>query len=212
MADEQRRPFEALPDAIEIALTVTRTLTELGIPYLIGGSMASIVHGIPRLTQDIDLVADIKEEQVQVLAAKFGADFYLDEQAILRAIRTRRSFNLIYLEKMFKVDVFITQGDAWSKEEMQRRELKPLVEGMAATECYVASAEAIILQKLRWFQKGGGVSERQWDDVLGVLKVQRAALDYAYMQRWATALGVAELLKQAMVDAGLASDPFTEKQ
>jgi hypothetical protein len=206
MADDQQRPFEALPDAIEIALTVTRALTELGIPYLIGGSMASIVHGIPRLTQDIDLVADLREEHVKPLAAKFGADFYLDEQTIYRAIRARRSFNLIFLEKMFKVDVFIPQEDAWSKEEMQRRELKPLVEGLEDTACYVASAEAIILQKLRWFQKGGGVSERQWDDVLGVLKVQAGALDYTYLRQWAAELGVAELLRHAMVDAGLPSD------
>lgn len=76
---------------------------------------------------------------------------------------------------------------------------------------FVSSAEDTILQKLRWFQKGGGVSERQWDDVLGVLKVQADALDYAYMQRWATDLGVAELLQQARVDAGLESERATEK-
>ncbi len=191
-----------LPDAIEIALRVTRALTELGVPYLIGGSMASIVHGIPRLTQDVDLVADLKEAHVEALVAKLGAEFYIDEQAIRRAIRARRSFNLIYLEKMYKVDVFIPSGDAWSREEMQQRELKPLIEGVEATACYIASAAAIVLQKLRWFQKGGGVSERQWDDVLGVLKVQAEALDYAYMQTWAAELGVADLLQQALIDAG----------
>lgn len=89
------------------------------------------------------------------------------------------------------------------------RELRPLVEGMQETACYVASAEAIILQKLRWFQKGGCVSERQWDDVLGVLKVQAAALDYTYLQRWSAELDVAELLQQSLQDAGLSLDTET---
>src|SRR5207245_1638421 len=101
---------ELLPHAIEIALSVTRVFAELGIPYLIGGSMASSVHGEPRLTHNADLVADIKEEQVAALVSALEADFYIDDLAIHRAIRARHSFNLIHLKTVYKVDVNVEDG------------------------------------------------------------------------------------------------------
>ena len=91
-----------LPDAIRVSLRVTQILEELGVPYLIGGSVASIIHGEPRLTNDIDLVADIRVEQISQLVAALESDFYIDDRAIRRAIRERRSFNIIYLETMYK--------------------------------------------------------------------------------------------------------------
>ena len=99
--------FAGLPDAIRLALLVTNRFTALGIRHLIGGSVASIVHGIPRLTQDVALVADIKEVQIPALVAAFEDEFYIDEQSVRRAVRRRASLNLIYLEKMFKIDVFL---------------------------------------------------------------------------------------------------------
>jgi len=118
-----------LPDAIRVSLIVTRILEELGVPYLIGGSVASIIHGEPRLTNDIDLVADIREEQVPHLVAALETDFYVDDRAMRRAIRERRSFNILYLETMYKVDIFIPRRDEWSHEQMRAREGKKLVEG-----------------------------------------------------------------------------------
>jgi hypothetical protein len=82
-----------MPDAIRVSLVVTRILEELGVPYLIGESVASIIHGEPRLTNDIDLVADIREEQIPQLVAALEADFYVDDMAIRRAIRERRQGN-----------------------------------------------------------------------------------------------------------------------
>jgi len=201
MPDEPS-PDEFLPHAIEIALSVTRVLAELGIPYLIGGSLASSVHGKPRLTHDADLVADIKEDQVAAFVSALAADFYVDELAIRRAIRARHSFNLIHLKTMYKVDVYIPGGDAWSKEEMRYRELRPLIEGADATARFVSSAEATVLQKLLWFRQGGEVSDKQWDDVLGVLKVQADTLDYDYLRHWAIELGITDLLDRALADAG----------
>src|SRR5262245_52816497 len=109
-----------LPDAIRIALKVTNLLADLGIPHLIGGSGASIVRGEVRLTNDLDLVADIKERQVSAVVSALETDFYVDDRAILRAIRERSSFNIIYLETMFKVDVFIPREDDWAREQMLR--------------------------------------------------------------------------------------------
>jgi len=200
---------ESLPHAIEVTLTVTRAFAELGIPYLIGGSLASSVHGKPRSTHDADLVADIKEDQVAALVSALEADFYVDDLAIRRAIRARHCFNLIHLKTVYKVDVYIPGGDAWSREEMRRREVRPLIEGEGATARFVSDAEATVLQKLLWFRKGGEVSDKQWGDVLGVLKVQADALDYDYLRRWAIELGIADLLNRALEDAGITDSAQT---
>src|SRR5262245_18046937 len=192
-----------MPDAIRVSLIVTRILEELGIPYLIGGSVASIIHGEPRLTNDIDLVTVIREEQVPQLVAALEGDFYVDDRAISRAILERKSFNILYLETMFKVDIFIPRGDEWSREQMRSREGKKLVEGDDSTVRLVSNSETTVLQKLWWFRRGNEVSERQWRDVLGVLKVQADQLDYDYLRHWAARLDVADLLEKAVDEAGV---------
>lgn len=192
-----------MPDAIRIGLRVTSLLANLGIPHLIGGSVASIVHGEVRLTNDLDLVADIKEEQVSAFVSALEAAFYVDDRAILRAIRERGSFNIIYLETMFKVDVFIPHGDDWAREQMLRSEEKPLLHGDNSTIRKVSNAETTILQKLLWFRKGGEVSDRQWKDVLGMLKVQSDRLDQEYLRKWATELGIGDLLDKAFIESGI---------
>ncbi len=102
---------------------------------------------------------------------------------------------------MFKVDVFILKDDALWREEMRRRQRIVLSEGGPAVD--IASAEDTILQKLNWYQIGNRVSDRQWADLLGVLKVRGEALDREYLCRWAAEIGVAELLDQAFAESGL---------
>lgn len=198
-------PTYPLPDAIRVSLIVTRTLEELGIPYLIGGSLASIIHGEPRLTNDVDLVAGIKEEQVPQLVAALEKDFYVDDMAIRRAIRERKSFNLLYLETMYKVDVFISRGDEWSREQMRLREGKRLVEDDDSSVRQISNPETTVLQKLWWFREGNEVSDQQWRDVRGILKVQAGKLDFNYLERWAAKLGISDLLEKALDDAGINS-------
>jgi hypothetical protein len=198
-------PNYPLPDAIRVSLIVTRTLEELGIPYLIGGSLASIIHGEPRLTNDIDLVADIEEGQIPQLVAALERDFYVDDRAIRRAIRERKSFNLLYLETMYKVDVFIPRGDEWSHEQMRLREGKRLVEDDDSSVRQISNPETTVLQKLWWFRRGNEVSDQQWRDVRGVLKVQAGKLDFNYLEHWAAKLGISDLLEKALDDAGINS-------
>lgn len=193
----------ALTDPISVALHVTSLLQELGVPYLVGGSMASIVHGEMRLTNDLDLVADINEAQIPTLVAALQKEFYVDELSIRRAIRERKSFNLIYLPTVFKIDVFIHRGDAWAREQMRQSEAKALLYGDEATVRNVASAETMVLQKLLWFRKGGEVSERQWRDVQGILKVQGERLNVDYLRQWAVELQVSDLLERALTAAGM---------
>ncbi len=191
-------------NAPEITLAlgpIVEALEELGVNYHIGGSVASSVYGIPRLTIDADLVADLRQEHVRSLVKLLEADYYIDADAVRDAIRRRSSFNAIHLGTMLKVDVFIPKARPFDQEELRRVRQEVLVEG--TPPFYMASPEGTILNKLEWYRMGGEVSDRQWNDILGVLKVQATALDMAYLQRWARALQVIDLLERALVDAGL---------
>ncbi len=192
-----------MPDATQVAQTLAQTLESLGIVYWIGGSLASSIHGLPRSTQDVDLVAELKEEHIHSLVAALENDFYIDRQAVQRAVHSHRSFNVIHLDTMYKADIFVLGTDRYAQAEKQRRRLEPLGKEPDASAVYFCSAEDIVLQKLRWFRKGGSVSERQLDDVQNVLKVQGNSLDYDYLHHWATELGVADLLRQALVNVGV---------
>lgn len=186
-------------EALRVCLEVTEVLEDLGVPYLVGGSIASSLHGYPRATQDADLVADLREDHVAPFVAALGGRFYVSEERVRHAVARRSSFNVIHLATMFKVDVFVLGESPLAREEMARRERVVLQEG--AGELEVASAEDTILQKLHWYRLGRGVSDRQWHDVLSVLQVQGNRLDRAYLTRGAELLGVADLLERASGEA-----------
>lgn len=189
-------------EGLEALLEVTKVLDTLGVEYLIAGSLASSFHGIPRSTLDADLVADLKPAHVRPLIDALQSKFYLDERRIRDAVSRRSSFNVIFLRTMFKVDVFVLKEDPLSQEEMSRRQ-RVVLDEEAATTIEIATAEDTVLQKLIWFRAGGGVSGRQWEDLLGVLKVRRNELDLAYLKQWATQLQLEELLFQALEEAGI---------
>ncbi len=189
------------PDPIPITLLVTRTFEELGVPYFIGGSLASIVHGMVRTTADVDLVAEMDVAQARLLAEVLEADFWIDQASIVAAIHHQSSFALVHRDTLFKVDVFIKKERPFERSQFRRREEKALSE-QTHEAAWVCSAEDIILAKLEWFKMGGEVSERQWRDILGVMKLQAGHLDEAYLHRWAASLGVESLLLRALEQGG----------
>ena len=183
-------------EAIEVTLLVTEVLENLGIPYLVGGSIASSLHGFPRATQDVDLVADLLMEHIEPLVEILGQEFYIDGRMIGEAIAQKSSFNIIHLATMFKVDVFVYKSDRLSLQEMERRE-RYVVDENSQTQLFLASAEDIILQKLYWFNLGDRISDRQWNDLIGVLKVRSSDLDFDYMEEVAAQTGLTQLLAEA---------------
>lgn len=191
------------PDILSALGPVIDAFEQLGVAYHIGGSVASSAHGVPRTTVDIDLVAELHEEHVASLVKRLQEAYYIDEQMIRQALTRRASFNLIHLATMLKVDVFIPKARAFDREAARRARPHALDEAENARVFYLASPEDVILAKLEWYRTGGEVSERQWSDVLGVMKVQAQALDFDYLEHWAAQLGLTELLTRALTDAAI---------
>lgn len=182
-----------------VILLVIDVLERLDVPYFIGGSIASMMHGVVRTTLDADIIADIREDQVESFVNALADEFYLDSGSIHDAIRRRRCFNIIHLASMFKIDIFIPCWDAYLREEFQRCEQMALTQFPRQT-VRVASVEDTILTKLVWYRLGGHVSERQWRDIIELCKIHHDHLDFAYLDQWALVLQVLELLHQASCD------------
>lgn len=187
-------------DALSATLATVRILERLGLDYLIGGSLAASLHGIPRSTQDADLVVDLPPDRVAELLRALRPQFYADEERARSAVSGQAAFNVIHLETMFKVDLFVLGDDAAAQSEMRRRERHRIGE-TDADSAFVASAEDTVLQKLLWYRRGHGVSDRQWQDLVGVLRVQGNRIDRAYLDSWANTLDLRELLDEAFTEA-----------
>ena len=184
-------------ESVTVTLRIAAELERLGIDYFVGGSVASSVHGRPRTTDDVDIIAALPGTKVDAFVRTLENDFFVDAEAIRDAIRRRASFNIIHLATMLKVDVFVLGNEDFAQEEMQRRAAVPL----RGSRVWFSSPEDIVLEKLDWFRKGEGISERQWRDVLGVLAVQGTRLDLPYMHSWAARRGLLELLERALAEA-----------
>jgi len=180
-----------------------KTLEQLNVPYYIGGSIASSVYGIARSTMDVDLVSELKSEHVKFLVRALQKDYFIDENMILDAIKNKSSFNLIHLKTMIKIDVFISTEREFDKVSLERRIKDTLLDESDSVQVFLRSAEDTILSKLEWYKAGGLISNRQWKDILGIIKVQGELLDKKYLLKWAEELGVDDLLEKAFKEGNL---------
>lgn len=185
----------------QIALLVTQTLEQLDIPYAVGGSLASSIHGVMRSTLDVDIVADMRFEHIQPLVAALSKEFYADDEMMRDAIEHHSSFNLIHYQTAFKVDIFIRKLRTFDQMQLKRRRTSVIATDPERS-VYVTSPEDTILAKLEWYRMGGEVSDRQWRDILGVMKTRVGELDFDYLRKWAKELNVSDLLERALNEAG----------
>lgn len=166
------------PEPNEALSAVLAALEDLGLRYHLGGSYASTVHGVPRQTLDADIVVDLPASLVSSLAEQLRSRFYVDEDRMRHAVERKTSFNAIDLTSGFKVDLFI-KGDGEFDELELRRSVTAELPGPGGRRVPIKSAEDIVLRKLQWFQEGGEVSNRQWTDVLGILRTELPGVEDA---------------------------------
>jgi hypothetical protein len=175
---------------------ITAAFDRLKIRYAVGGSMASSARGVWRSTLDVDLIAAIQPAQVAALVGELGSAWYADPETIRGSIEAGRSFNVIYLPRVMKVDIF-PATEEFHQKELERATLVPL--GLGQVPCPVTTAEDILLAKLRWYRDGGQVSDRQWSDIVGLIS-NNLAFDWDYLKSWAVRLQVEDLLTRAIAD------------
>ena len=175
-------------------VSVVRHLENVGILYMVVGSVASSHHGRPRMTHDADIVIDPTSGSLDALVQHLiESGFYVDRHRPREALAARSQFNVIDIESASKVDLIIRKDRTFSREEFHRRYQTEISEGVRLD---LATAEYTILSKLEWANKSGE-SEKQISDVAGILDV-RSDLDYAYIVRWAEKLGVLDSWKRVV--------------
>lgn len=186
-------------EPIEVTIRVTQVLEKLNIPYLIGGSLASTLYGMVRTTQDSDIVAEMQMEHLQPFVLALQDEFYVDDEMMAESIQHHSSFNIIHRESMFKVDIFIPHPRPFLQSQLDRAQKQTFLFEKEISAKF-SSPEDTILAKLEWYRLGGEVSERQWRDILGVLKTRAGGLDLDYLRKWANELKVSDLLERALKD------------
>ncbi len=190
---------------LEALVRFCAALNQLGAHYLIAGAVASGVHGQWRSTQDLDIVVEAEGLNVAALKSALGPDFDVDDVALTDALRHRRSTNVFYLPVFTIIDLYLPADSPFQRSQMARKRVVEFPDS-PGVPIPMASPEDVVLKKLEWFRKGQEVSERQWSDVLGVLKVKGRSLDRGYLDTWAEQLGVADLLARAFEAARKTAD------
>ncbi len=184
-------------DPLKVVRKATLIFEKTGIDYLVGGSLASSLYGIPRATQDVDIVADLTTQNLATILPLLSEYFYVDEAMADDAVKRGSSFNIIDREFIYKLDIFVQGTDDLSRKEMNRR-IKYLLADSDDQTIFLCSPEDIVAHKLFWYKLGNEVSERQWNDALNVVKVQRERLDYDYLKMMCGARGVLRLLERLL--------------
>jgi hypothetical protein len=145
------------------------------------------------------MVVDLPATAVTAFIALLGADFAVDRESLIDAVMRRESCNIFFLPLFTKIDLFVARSGAYDRAELDRGRRVVVAEGGASL--VVKSAEDTVLRKLSWFRMGGGASDRQWRDVVQVLRLNAGALDEAILDQWAPVLRIEDLLAKARAEA-----------
>lgn len=188
------------PDLQEALLPIIDVYEQLGVRYLLTGSVACSVYGLPRAVQDVDVLADLDSKQLPLFFERLAESYLFDQDAVSLAVQQRTSFSLLHLSRLVKVDIFLP-STVFDASMLQHRQMVALIEGNAPL--WMASPEDIILIRLVWYRQCGNHADDQWNDLLGILKVQAPALNLIYLSQQAETLKISDLLVLALIDAGI---------
>lgn len=177
---EEKKVFQKMIKVIE----------ELNIPYMITGSVASILYGEPRFTNDIDIVIALKRTDVKPLIDSFpSSEFYiLHEEAILEEIKRKGQFNIIHIPTAVKMDCIILKDTEFDLEQFKRRARVPFVNG---SEAFTSSPESVILNKMLFYKEGK--SEKHIGDITGILNISGDIVNRDYIKKWSDELGIRDI-------------------
>lgn len=187
-----------ISETAQVLNELVAVFEDLAIDYFLTGSLASGVRGEFRATNDIDVVAKIDRAKINLFVKMISVNFFAQEKSIQDAIENNKSFNIIHKEFVLKVDIFTEINDLANEQLSRATKLKIPSSDLSLS---VATSEDIILSKLIWYKKGNQQSERQWRDILGVIAVTGLKLDNVYLFKWASKLGLVEMLELAFKDA-----------
>lgn len=184
-----------------MAVEIIGVLDGVNVDYVLGGSLASSTFGEPRATNDIDIAVSLTEHELALLSVELHrSGYYIPDSTAGQAVTNRSSFNVIH-PSGFKIDFFVIGDDLLDRWQMDRRVLVELPADPPRT-IWVTSPADQILRKLDWYRLGGEMSDRQWRDILGVLRAQRDQLDLEQLASEAERVALGELLDRALRDGG----------
>ncbi|MBI5706678.1 MAG: hypothetical protein HZC36_06775 [Armatimonadetes bacterium] len=176
-------------------------LDRLQIRFAVGGSYASGARGVPRQTNDIDVLVELSQPQRNRFIEAIEVEFEVTSKDVEMALTGQdpmRSFQLFHREELFKVDVFLGRFPELAESEIERASRIELLPGIWAP---CLTQEDIVIEKLLWYELGNRVSDRQWNDLVGVIEVQGPDFDRAYVRDWGARLGVSDLVEEAFAEA-----------
>jgi len=175
----------------ELLKYLVNAFERLQIRYFITGSIASMFYGEPRFTNDIDVVADIKEEHIPGLLKLFPEDeFYLSGDAIRDAIVNQYQFNIIHPASGLKIDIVISKEDDFNKSRFNRlKRVSPIEE----THANLASPEDVIITKMKYYKEGE--SEKHLRDITSILKISGDNIDRNYIESWVKKFDLLDIWK-----------------
>ncbi len=197
----QHETTELSLDLLHAIVPMVEVFTGSEITYYMQGTVANSLYGMQRAAFDVHLVADLCIEHVDALLKQLTSVYAIDEKMLREAIATRTAFDMIHIASLVKVRISLTQNNDYQQSILQKLQKHILLENGFTVS--VASSEDIILTQLLEYQANREFADDQWNEILGVLKVQGSTLDFAYLNRWASGLRLSDLLKRGYTDAGL---------
>jgi hypothetical protein len=190
-------------EQIELLRHAVRAFDALGVEYMVVGSLASMAYGEPRMTRDIDIVANLRSHQVDAFCEAFpDADYCVSRDAAHDAVRRRSQFNVIHSASGNKIDLMIARDDAWGHMQLARRRNLTLAPGLTV---FTAAPEDVILGKMLYYQDGQ--HEKHLRDITAMLRISGGEIDREYVDDWSKRLGLNNVWQAVLSRAGNAAEP-----